>query len=238
MFVLLIIFLLCLGVFFILSCNCSKKVQEKYTRTPQQLWDKYNEIFPNQNRNAAAHRWLYEIMKNADKMTKSEFTSQVQSFCPVSGSPISGNGASFKLKLKTTKGDFVNGVLKHCCWPCACDIVDANTFSSLRIHQDEVKLKDKTIKVNFIVMDDPCKINIQIPDEAPDVSCSNEKELINSIKFNTEEGEKIAIGVFHDTSDIKHNVNKFSDIKIDCRRRARNNYKSGMGDMFRIISKL
>lgn len=213
-----------------------KKNREKFSRTPQELWDKYESIFPSKNRNAASHRWTYEIMKYADKMSYSEIMSQFQAFCPVSGSPTSQNSPVFKIELPTTTGSYITGVLKHCCWPCVCDIKDAAMNSSLRVHQHTVQLKDENVVINFLVMDDPCIKSIVIPEGAPDVTCDANDKLINAVYFNTREGIKIAIGILHHEKDINTEI---SELPLEqCDEREKQNYNSGMGDMFRVVSGL
>lgn len=214
----------------------SNQTNECFTKTQDELLAQYNNIFPNRNRNAASHRWTHAIVKHSDKMTYKQFVTQFQAFCPVSGSPISGGSPTFEIELPTTTGESVTGIIKHCCWPCACDIKDAAQNSSLEIHIENIKFvdKDAEVPVHFIVMDDPClHTSITIPDGAPDVTCNSMGRLENSIKFNG----KVAIGLLHKREDLENDT--VSDFPTEnCTNRADNGYRSGMGTMFRIVAGL
>jgi hypothetical protein len=146
------------------------------TKNSNELHNKYNCIFPNRNRNAASHRWARHIIDHASELTKKEFTEQFQSFCPVSGSPIH-EGVAFELTLPRTSGGNIKGIVKHCCWPCACDIQDAANNGTLKIHTEKIQLKDGNCEFDFIVINNPCNNHIKIPNEAPDVKCMSNKKL-------------------------------------------------------------
>ena len=162
------------------------------TKNPNELHNQYNCIFPNRNRNAASHRWSQHILNHATKLTREEFTEQFQSFCPVSGSPIN-KGVVFKLSLPTTTGKNITGFVKHCCWPCACDIQDAANNGTLKIHTKEIKLKDgKFHSFDFIVINNPCNNDVKIPKEAPDLNCIN-KKLEKGYYIDN----KVVIGMLH-----------------------------------------
>ena len=233
---LLLILVLTIFIILKLFLNNSNSTKECFTKTKTELLAQYNNIFPNRNRNAASHRWVHAIVKDSDKMTYKQFVTQFQAFCPVSGSPIRGSSPTFEIELPTTTGESVTGIIKHCCWPCACDLKDAAQNSSLEIHIENIKFVDKAVEVPvpFIVMDDPClDTSITIPGGAPDVTCNSMGRLENSIKFNG----KVAIGLLHKREDLENDtVSEFPT--ESCTNRVNNGYRSGMGTMFRIVAGL
>ena len=146
------------------------------------------------------------------------------SFCPVSGSPII-NGDKFLISLPSTNGTTNNGSIYHCCQPCICDIKDASDMLLLKTHEKQVELKDGLSTFNFLVINDPCSKKIRLTEETPDIVCKNGK--LEGAQYI---GDKVIIGLFDSTTD---NGTLFpTDF---CNDRKRNNYNSGMGNIFRNV---
>ena len=77
-----------------MSLNC------KVTKNRKQLHDEYFCIFRTGNRNSASHKWSKHLFNISHNLTRQQFVNQFQSFCPVSGSPIGENAATYKINLK------------------------------------------------------------------------------------------------------------------------------------------
>lgn len=206
-------------------------MQCSITKSREELFSQYSCLFsPSHNRNSASHIWANHIIKNANHMTNSEFVDQANSFCSVSGSPIRGTH-EFIQKLTTTTGEKSSFAINHCCWPCACDIQDANLENKLHIHRSQINTSQDTLNVNYIVIDDFCKNSEQIPHEAPAIMC-NKNRLQNAFHINTDMGPKVVIGF---ASDTESNTNIPQD---KCRIRKDNNHSGGMGRIFRNLINL
>ena len=196
------------------------------TKSREELFSQYSCLFsPSNNRNSASHIWANHILKNANHMTNSEFIDQANSFCSVSGSSIRG-AHEFIQELTTTTGEKSSFAINHCCWPCACDIQDANLEDKLHIHRSKINTSQDTLNVNYIVIDDPCKDPQRIPQEAPAIVC-NENKLQNAFHIETNKGSKVVIGFASDT------VSNSSIPQERCRMRKNNNHSGGMGRIFR-----
>merc|ERR1740123_2137537 len=142
------------------------------------LRQEYYNIFPNQNRNAASHRWATFLLERSRSMTKATFEHMFSGFCPVSGSPIGSPGQrtlwKMTLPLAVDETKEIDGGIHFCCWPCVCDTVDF-----IRVDTKTVRLKDQSYQFNFLVLGDPCEGNQNlIPRSAPDASCSAEDQLV------------------------------------------------------------
>lgn len=201
------------------------------TKNRNELFDQYSCLFhPTNNRNTASHIWVNHLAHHSSMLSKDEFIEQARGFCAVSGSPISGSN-EFVQDLTTTFGNTSRVSMNHCCWPCACDIKDANEQDKLHIHESTIPTAEGALDINFIVMDDPCKSSKTIPHEAPAVECSGDT-LLNAVHLQTPLGSKVAIGFAFQTEDeVNYPVE-------DCHTRANRGYQSGMGKIFRDLLSL
>lgn len=197
------------------------------TKNREELFDQYECLFkPSNNRNAASHIWTQHILNHSQNMSQSEFIEQAKGFCTASGSPISRSN-EFVHELSTTHGSKSRVSINYCCWPCACDIQDANTLLKLHIHPTTVPIQNnKVVHTNYIVIDDPCKHPDDIPSEAPAIKCVN-NTLQDAKHIETPIGPKVVIGFAFDTSET---INQPSE---KCEARKLDGYRSGMGTIFR-----
>ena len=206
----------------IINMTCS------ITKSRKELFDQYQCLFqPSNNRNAASHIWAKHILDHSSDMTVEEFTEQAASFCTVSGSPISRSN-EFIQDLSTTTGSESRVVMNHCCWPCACDIKDANKQYKLHLHPTTIATQNGMVDTNYVVIDDPCKHSKDIPPEAPAIKCENDI-LVNAVHIETPIGEKVVVGFAFDTTK---SINYPSE---KCEARALDGYHSGMGTIFRDV---
>lgn len=201
------------------------------TRNRNDLFNQYSCLFhPSNNRNAASHVWVNHLVNHSSNLSVDEFREQAKGFCPVSGSPISGSN-EFVQDLSTTLGTQSRVAINYCCWPCTCDISDANAQNKLHIHPSVVNTAGGSLNVNYIVIDDPCNSSANIPIEAPAIQC-NGNSLQNAIHVQTPIGSKVAIGFAFDSQELPNYPS------TQCENRANNNYRSGMGMIFRNLLSL
>ena len=100
------------------------------------------------------------------------------------------------------------------------------------MHPTTIHTTEGSLSINYIVIDDPCsKTTAKIPSQAPAFECKDHK-LQNAVHVNTPIGTKVAIGFAFDT-DAAPNYPS-----IECMKRSNNNYKSGMGMIFRDLLEL
>jgi hypothetical protein len=84
------------------------------------------------------------------------------------------------------------------------------------------------VDLNYILIDDPCETRSNIPAEAPAVTCIGDR-LENAKHVDTEKGRKVVIGFAFDSDKPS------DDLHERCATRASNEYKNGMGMIFRTI---
>merc|ERR1719487_1075495 len=96
--------------------------------TPEDLHSQYGAIFAaSGNRNAASHKWATFLFDHAANMNKADFDAVSHGYCAISGSPVSPMGGAalnlYKVSLQSASGGgSVPGYVRHCCYPCICDI--------------------------------------------------------------------------------------------------------------------
>jgi len=239
-------------------------------QNPQQLIDKYYDIFKTGNRNAASHLWTSYVLQRSSTMTDSTIQNVFKGFCAISGSPISNGdsaGRIYKVTLANVLGQNVTGVVRHCCWPCVCDMTDL-----VRVDTMTVQTSEGPKQYNMLVMGDPCDHPEQIDKTfkdpfdgaerklvtaAPELACvSNGTKKVLKGAMYTDHGFP-AIGFLftdqqelnlwkpaselYDDWDASHVVSK-DDVAWGwgqmCAARARQGYSSGMGLIFRVAAQI
>lgn len=198
------------------------------THSADELHAQYACIFPTGNRNAASHRWAAHLLAHAPNMNTEEFDAQARAFCATSGSIVRGDRGSV-LDLATTRGDRTRVFVPHCCWPCACDVQDANDAGRLLVHTAPVTTDDGVQDVHHLVMADPCASDtFRPPANAPELRCVD-GAMEGAHSFSTSQGPMIVIGFAFSTPEPN------SHPSDRCEQRAATGYQSGMGSMFREV---
>ena len=103
-------------------------------RSAVELHSHYYDIFPSRNRNAASHKWVTHVLRDATELRRSELESVLSGFCAVSGSPVRPTKYNrYRYRLPLAGGGAITGDTYHCCWPCVCD-VEVRTCARARTH--------------------------------------------------------------------------------------------------------
>jgi len=220
----------------------------------QDLWDEYTTIFPNQNRNAASHRWAHFILERSAGLDVAVITQLFRGFCAVSGSPVTPSSQKrYKYTLPRISGDALTGFLYHCCSPCVCD-----TEEFIRVDTKTVQTAEGLRKFNFQVIGNPCSsssfsltYNAMWDDPfqpsrksslalaAPDVNC-NGASLEASV---TSDNGNIIVGMVFDEPDDFEGMS-FTDVASEiqlqefCVQRKKAGYNSGMGVIFAKVANI
>lgn len=218
-------------------------------QSPQDLHQKYYDIFPSGNRNAASHRWATYLLDRSEEMTEVTFRAMFSSFCAVSGSPVNPMPQKrWKMTLKQVTGEDMTGMMYFCCAPCVCDTQDM-----IKVDTKTVTTKDGPKKYHFVVIGNPCLhtealtqtwadpfngVETSIARSAPDVKCSaGELE-----KATLSDHGHIILSMFFEENSPGHATaggEGFTDSKeleAYCKRRAEDGYASGMGKIFRKVA--
>lgn len=189
------------------------------------LFDKYGEIFPSGNRNAASHRWASYILERSQTMSDATLVKLFGGFCAVSGSPVRPSSSiRWRYTLPLVGGGAASGSLHHCCWPCVCDTQDF-----IQVDTKSVSTLDGEKQYKFAVHGNPCAQPERIPAEAPDVSCADgllEKAV------RSDRGYVIVGMLFEDDGDSMDTA----AVQRQCAARAEAEYNSGMGQIFRQVA--
>ena len=204
------------------------------THNAEELHAQYKCIFPTGNRNAAGHRWAAHLLSIASEVSAKEFDDQARAFCATSGAVVRGSDGSV-LDLATTRGggDRARAMVPHCCWSCACDVMDANDAGRLLLHAESVTTASGEHEVHHLVMSDPCaSATFKPPANAPEIQCVD-GALQGARRVATSDGEEmVVVGFAFPTSALN------SHPTVRCDERAASGYQSGMGGMFRKVAGL
>jgi hypothetical protein len=128
--------------------------------SPGELIDQYYNIFRTGNRNAASHLWMSFVLNRSTTMTDATIKDVFKGFCAISGSPVSNGdspGRIYKVTLLDVLGENITGVVRHCCWPCVCDLTE-----QVRVDTLTVQTADGPKEHHMLVMGDPCKAPEQL----------------------------------------------------------------------------
>uniref|UniRef100_A0A6V0K7G6 Uncharacterized protein n=1 Tax=Zooxanthella nutricula TaxID=1333877 RepID=A0A6V0K7G6_9DINO len=116
------------------------------------LHSQYYNIFKTGNRNAASHLWASYILNRSSTMQAHTLEHIFRGFCAVSGSVIPDDARTmYKTTLPRVGGGTVTGVVRHCCWPCICDMNE-----HVRVDTKTVSTADGPHLLNVLVIGDPC----------------------------------------------------------------------------------
>lgn len=214
-----------------------------------QFINQFQNIFPTGNRNAASHKWAGFLFNHSSSLPISSFDAIQHSYCAVSGSPVmptdgedsTEESNAYRVTLKTVDGARVTGLVRHCCWPCLCDLQDL-----VRVDTQDVVSADGTHSRRFLVINDPCVgqgsclttpvaesqggQEMTLGDAAPELSCSG-STLNEAVRSKS---GKVIIGAF--IEDDGRAANAAEEFDPHCAARAREGYQSGMGMIFRLAA--
>lgn len=200
-----------------------------------ELFQKYGEIFPNNNRNAASHRWATYILERSETMTETVLRDLFAGFCPISGSPLDYNRGILRVQmtLPAVYGGNETGMMYYCCWPCVCDTADF-----LKVDTKTIKMSTGEKQMHFVVIGNPCKNSAAIPWQAPDVKCEANQDLV---KATLSDHGHIIIGMIFeagikDHSDAAAKKSDEAEYTPHCQSRAASGHNSGMGTIFREVA--
>jgi hypothetical protein len=209
----------------------------------------YANIFPEKNRNAAAHRWFNYLYEHAEAggTFDPDFATLNKFYCPVSGSPTNGGNLA-PVELPSVTGGKKEGAFSFCCSPCFCDLQDF-------VQVDTITVSGTTYDV--LVIGDPCTNADIIRDDGlldvpfadpwnPDTT-DNLAESANDVRCEKDDTTDtyslqgatksdngyIVIGLLHLSSDAT--VADLSN-EMDCANREASGYVGGMGDIFRKVA--
>jgi len=216
--------------------------QVAHAQTPSSIKDlegQYDNIFKTGNRNAASHLWSSYIFKQSQDLNASTLEHLFTGFCPVSGSPLPDTpNTAFAVTLPKVGGGTQTGVVRHCCWPCSCDLRD-----SVQVDTADVITKDGPSTYHVLVIGNPCihpeKLSetwkdsdgrtVSLRHVAPEVQCDGGK-LRGAVASS--HGHPI-IGLFDARSGaISRSANQASKFNAVCAQRRAEGYTSGMGLIF------
>jgi len=145
---------LSLLIVFLSPTRCQAKHQHhNASLEPDDLKDNYFNIFKSGNRNAASHLWTSFMMQRAASLPEKKVLQAFKYFCAVSGSLLPDDPRTiYKVTLPRVTGGKVSGAVRHCCWPCICDMHDL-----VRVDTKTMETADGKKKYDFLVIGDPCK---------------------------------------------------------------------------------
>lgn len=193
----------------------------------QHLLDNFNNIFPDNNRNAGGAQFYHYIYSLKEFLNKEEYKNLNKHYCSVSGSLIKSKDSFDTIIMRDLNNIEYIGNYHRCCSPCLCDI-----YKYARIEPFIINLSDGDYEHMVITIDDPCLKN-ELPEEVSSFNCINNQSE-NSIKTSS---NKIIIGLFYDSElfdqmNENHNNIKNENMEKCHQRNNLNNTQGGMGDIF------
>lgn len=222
----------------------SEAASEVPLQTVDDLANQYNNIFKTGNRNAASHLWSSFVFNRSKGLEADTFQHLFVAFCPVSGSPLPDDPqTSYLVTLPKVGGGSQRGVVHHCCWPCACDLLDA-----VQVDAKVVSTADGEKTYDVLVIGNPCS-NTQklfepftdpfsgqktsLAESAPEVKCDGG----NLRGAETSSHGHPIIGMFFtEANAISAASNKASELADMCSQRQAQGYNSGMGLIFHKVA--
>ena len=143
----------------------------------KRLMDDFDTIFPDRNRNGGGPQFYYHIVKNINPSYKG-FLEYNKFYCGVSGSPIDAtrkdraNPVIVKHLNYEKNNKKMFGNYYRCCWPCVCDIM-----KYAQTEEIEIKLKNGKFKYYVLTIEDPCKNELNIPNDVSAFICKDNKTI-------------------------------------------------------------
>jgi len=200
------------------------------------LMDKFETIFPKNNRNAGGVQFYHHIYNNRNMLTKELFMLYNTYYCGVSGSPVDPKRGNTYDIIEVSNNDNTKkyvGKYYRCCWPCLCDVM-----KYAKAEKHVVELSDGPHEHVVLAIDDPCYKEHAIPDEVSSFTCENDITL-NGIRSNS---GKLIFAVLHEHTEYNNedeysdeHYNKLEKVKNRCRERMNtdpDDLMGGMGDIF------
>lgn len=230
---------------------CQTKGNES-SLEPEDLRDNYMNIFKSGNRNAASHLWTNFVLQRAGSLPEKAVLRAFKFFCAVSGSLLPDDPRTmYKVVLPRVTGGNASGAVRHCCWPCICDMHDL-----VRVDTKMIETAEGKKVYDFLVIGEPCKNETQLDAKfkdpfsgemaplsmaAPELKCHDGKLVgahysdhgypIIGMLFNTKDEIDAADERYgHDAHDPTFG---FSGM---CLMRQQHGFNSGMGLIFHLVA--
>eukprot|EP00931_Biecheleriopsis_adriatica_P067951 TRINITY_DN42005_c0_g1_i1.p1 TRINITY_DN42005_c0_g1~~TRINITY_DN42005_c0_g1_i1.p1 ORF type:complete len:615 (+),score=134.82 TRINITY_DN42005_c0_g1_i1:66-1910(+) len=209
--------------------------------TISDLQGQYSNIFKSGNRNAASFKW-FSFIASRD-VSHHTFQTLNQGYCPISGSPITGENAAL-VTLSKVGGGSASGVVHFCCTPCICDMIDL-----IKVDTKTLTLGSVSKQYDVVVHGNPCskpeKLTESFTDpfshkednlktSAPEVICEH-GELRGAIK--SDHGHPV-IGLLFASASSHSYDGTTKKVEQMCEGRAQAGYNSGMGLIFRKVASI
>ena len=196
----------------------------------KELMDKFNTIFPDNNRNAGGVQFYEYIHSHSHTLTKDKFMLYHTFYCAVSGSPIDPDRKDRfdYVKVEHIDGSMYVGKYYRCCTPCLADIMKYT-----KVEHHTVNLKDGPHEHMVLTIGDPCKNESEIPTEVTSFKCSDGKTTNGKRTISG----RLIIGVLHEYEKYepgKHDetINPIIEFSKDRMNTDPNKLQGGMGDIF------
>ena len=221
------------GIFLIIFNSLLAQAEEKNYYL--ELVSEWNNIFPDQNRNAAGPKFFKHIISK--DITYKDFVEFNKLYCAVSGSLIEPNAEPEKVYLKEveTKKKICGDYYK-CCIPCSCDIMKYSEVEKMKY-----KFIDGLQEFYVFTIKNPCNKK-DFPNRV------NKNYFCDGVKINNNQvyslNGRIVIGLLHngrscrkdDIDFVKtHQVTgRFCELRNNT---PLENLEGGMGDIFIKLAK-
>ena len=124
--------------------------------------DKFNTIFPDNNRNAGGVQFYEYIHSHSHTLTKDKFMLYHTFYCAVSGSPIDPSRGTIYdyIKVNHIDGRSFIGKYYRCCRPCLCDVM-----KYVLVEHHTIDVLGESHEHMVLTINDPCMNEEDIPDE-------------------------------------------------------------------------
>ena len=196
----------------------------------KELMDKFNTIFPDNNRNAGGVQFYEYIHRHSHTLTKDKFMLYHTFYCAVSGSPIDPKRPDRfdYVKVKHIDGTQYVGKYYRCCSPCLADIMKYT-----KVEHHTINLKDGPHEHMVLTISDPCLNENKIPKEVTSFKCSDGKTINGKRSISG----RLIIGVLHEHEKYipdKHDetIRPVIEFSKDRMNTDPNKLEGGMGDIF------
>jgi len=192
------------------------------------------------------------MMQRAASLPEKKVLQAFKYFCAVSGSLLPDDPRTiYKVILPRVTGGNVSGAVRHCCWPCVCDMHDL-----VRVDTKMMETADGLKRYDFLVVGDPCKNEtaLDAPFKDPfsgemaplsvaasEVKCHDGK-LVGAVY--SDHGYPIIGMLFNTKDDVDAANERYGHDAHDptfgfggmCVMRQRHGYNSGMGLVFHLVA--
>jgi len=196
----------------------------------EKLMKSFNEIFPDDNRNAGGPQFFKHIVDLG--LSKADFELYNTFYCGVSGSPVSPDRGKVYdyIVVKDMDGNDVRGKYYRCCWPCLCDVMKYT-----KVDKFDITLDGKKRTYDVLTIDDPCCNESEIPKSVTAYKCKSGKTQNGMYSRSG----RLIYALFY--TDNKGQTKDIDSVLDQCKERMEtppDELQSGMGDIFVKLSLL